>query len=604
MLLRWLQSPLALVRGARAGGMRTVLGAAMLVPSVIRRPLARAFAAVLEPVARRAAGSGVAAPLAFIARWAAESHDRAEAYARETGRSPLAAGVARRRLALLARAAGLHPAAAEILASIPDDHSGDAEALRSRIAYESGRYTEALAAAQAALGAGVVGARVLVDQAEGYLNVLRPGWVPDLGPAGARPAAGLETPVRGRVLHVVAVSLPYRQAGYTIRTQSVATCQREAGLDPHVMTRAGFPGGAGRSKADAAELVDGIPHHRLVPGYPENGRPDQLVEATARAALPLVESLRPAALQPATNHYQAQVALALARPLGIPVVYEVRGFWEETWLAQPTREEEAAAMEAERYRLTRAVETSAMLEADAVVTLSEVMRQEIIGRGCAPDKVVVVPNAVDLERFTPVPRDDALAASLGIEQADYVVGYISTFTRYEGVAYLLEATARLRAQGRRVRVLLVGDGADTDSIAETGHRLGLDDGTLIMTGRVPHAAILGYYSLIDVFVVPRTADRVSRLVTPLKPYEAMALERTVVVSDLPALREVVTPGETGATFRAEDADDLARVLGGLQDDPAERTRLGRQAREWVVAERTWTQNGRRYRELFERLGVA
>jgi glycosyltransferase involved in cell wall biosynthesis len=115
--------------------------------------------------------------------------------------------------------------------------------------------------------------------------------------------------------------------------------------------------------------------------------------------------------------------------------------------------------------------------------------------------------------------------------------------------------------------------------------------------------VLRYYSLIDVFVVPRTADRVSQLVTPLKPFEAMALERAVVVSDLPALREIVDPGSTGMTFKAEDAADLATVIAGLLDDPALRTRLGRQARRWVLANRTWAANGRRYRELFERLGA-
>jgi glycosyltransferase involved in cell wall biosynthesis len=232
------------------------------------------------------------------------------------------------------------------------------------------------------------------------------------------------------------------------------------------------------------------------------------------------------------------------------------------------------------------------------------MRAEIIERGCAPDRVVIVPNAVDAERFRPLPRNDARAASLGIEPGDPVVGYITSLSAYEGIPHLLEAAARIRSEHRRLRVLLVGDGDEWDAIAETSRRLGLDDGTLVMPGRVPHDDILDYYGIIDIFVVPRTANRVSRLVTPLKPYEAMAMERAVVVSDLPALREIVVPGETGLTFRAEDADDLARVLGLLLADSTLRTRLGRQAREWIVAERTWTHNGRRYRELFQRLGVA
>ena len=184
------------------------------------------------------------------------------------------------------------------------------------------------------------------------------------------------------------------------------------------------------------------------------------------------------------------------------------------------------------------------------------------------------------------------------------LGYFSTFTAYEGIHYLVEAAATLGGRARRFRLLLVGDGRDRGAIVERAHQLGLDDGTLVMPGRVPNDEITHYYSIIDVFVVPRTADRVSTLVTPLKPFEAMAMERSLVVSDVPPLREIVTPGEAGLLFRPEDAADLAAVLERLLDDKALRARLGRQAREWVVAERTWAHNGARYRALYERLGAA
>jgi glycosyltransferase involved in cell wall biosynthesis len=330
---------------------------------------------------------------------------------------------------------------------------------------------------------------------------------------------------------------------------------------------------------------------------------DVLVTAAARAGVGFVEEVRPAVLHAATNHLQAQIALALGRPAGIPVVYEVRGFWEESWAADRRRDTDVA-MASDHYLMTRAAETAAMEAADAIVTLSETMRSEIVARGVAAEKIVIVPNAVDVERFRPAPRDPRLAASLGIEAGDVVVGYISSFSAYEGITTLVEATAILRSGHPRLRVLLVGDGAEGATIAAAGRRLALDDGTLIMPGRVPHDDIAAYHALIDVFVVPRTADRVSRLVTPLKPFEAMATGRAVVVSDVPALREIVVPGETGLTFRAEDPADLARVLGELVDDQACRARLGAAAREWVVAERTWDANGRRYRELFERLGAA
>ena len=154
-----------------------------------------------------------------------------------------------------------------------------------------------------------------------------------------------------------------------------------------------------------------------------------------------------------------------------------------------------------------------------------------------------------------------------------------------------------------MKLLLVGDGVELSSIREAIAHHGLQQGA-ILTGRVPHDTVRNYYSLIDIFVVPRTGHRVSRLVTPLKPYEALSMERAVLVSDLPALREVVIPGETGLTFRPEDPLDLADRIRDLLDDPGLRQRLGRQGREWVLSERTWAANGQRYRALYERLGAA
>jgi glycosyltransferase involved in cell wall biosynthesis len=596
------RDPIGLVHRSRARGAVTLLLAASVLPRGIRRGLARPLAPALERRADTHPRSRFVPPAAFIARWAAGPASDAAVLAQRLGTAPSVDPRARRSLASLAHAARMRHAADAIVRSAQDDASPDLEFLRARLAFGGGEYRRAIAHAQVAAAAGIVGAAELADQAVGHLTVLEPGWLPDLGAAGVRLAAGKGRAVKGRVLHLVSISLPYREVGYTVRTQSVVRCQAGAGLDPHVVTRAGFPRTEGIRRAPTERPVDGIPHHFVAPDDVLVDRPDRLLARSARLTTALLEELRPAVLQPASNHLQAQTALALARPLGIPVVYEVRGFWEESWISR-AHADEAAAMETDRYRGTREVETAAMLASDAVVTLSEVMRAEIIARGCAPENVVVVPNAVEVETFVPRPRDDALGASLGIRVDDVVVGYISSFNAYEGIPYLLEAVAALRPQVPRLRVLLVGDGDESETIREAGRRLGLDDGTLVMPGRVPHAQVLGYYSLIDVFVVPRTADRVSRLVTPLKPYEAMALERAVVVSDLPALREIVHPDETGLTFRAEDPDDLASVLGRLIEDPALRRRLGSQAREWILAERTWTANGRRYRELFERLGV-
>jgi glycosyltransferase involved in cell wall biosynthesis len=538
--------------------------------------------------------------LAFVAHLAAGQRRQAQRVARDRSSSSAAPEPTRRRLARLASAAGMPELAQELTASISGTPA-DLVAL-ARTEFRSGLYRRALEHARQAEAAGTRGAASQATLAEGRLAVLQPGWTPDLGPLAGRLESLRGRTTRGRVLHFVSASLPFRVVGYTVRTQSVARSQAAAGLDPHVATRAGFPGNEGHHGAPEQEVIDGIPYHHLLPDF-RSGRPDRGLIAGARAAVGLLEDLRPAVLQPASNHLMAQSAIALARPLGIPVVYEVRGFWEESWAAERSHDEGDARM-TDRYRMTREAETAAMLDVDVVVTLSEVMRQEIVGRGCDPDRVVVVPNAVDHERFVPLPRDAALARTLGIEQGDLVVGYVSSLSAYEGIPGLLEAAAELRPRFPNLRVLIVGDGADAEVIRDTAARLGLDDGTLVMPGRVAHDEISRYYSLIDVFVVPRTFSRVASLVSPLKPFEAMALERAVVVSDLPALLETVVPGETALTYPAGDRAKLVEVLTTLLEDPALRARLGRRAREWVLEHRTWAANGHRYRALFERLGAA
>ena len=580
-----------------------LLGAFEALPAPVRRLIARPAAPFLERLVRRRPANAWLPQLAVSARWAAGTPGGTAALIRRLGTSERTAGRARRQVARLALRYGLLDAAQDVLATIPGARQPEFEMVRARQAVEDGRYEAARGYAESALRGGSPDAARYLEMIASRAAVLEPGWAPDLGDAGPALRALHGSAVPGRVLHVVSRALPWHQVGYTLRSQSVGESQIAAGLEPHFATIGNFPANVGVADAPRAWDVHGVPYHRLAPGFSDNGFHDRLVEASCRGAVDLVDRIRPAVLHPASNHLQAQVALALAKPLGIPVVYEVRGFIEETWASHPERDEDAAR-ESERYQAVRATESRVMAASDAVVTLSETMRLEIVARGCAPENVVVIPNAVDVERFHPIPRSDALAASLGIGPDELVVGYISPFTAYEGIRYLLDAVAALRAAGRRLRLLLVGDGRDREALVELAHRLGLDDGTLVMPGRVPHYDVLRYYSIIDVFVVPRTNDRVSALVTPLKPFEAMAMERALVVSDVPPLREIVTPGETGLVFRPEDAGDLAEVLGGALDDPALRARLGRQAREWVASSRTWAHNGARYRELYERLGAA
>lgn len=578
-----------IARVVRLTPYRAVVAGAGRLPRRTRRWLGRGIR-----LAGRAAGprGGHGAAMLVLGRWLAG--DPAGAV-QEAGRlaDPLEGDGAARLVQVLV-AIDRPSAAEELLARVTGDGRAAAVA-RWEVARATGRLADAEAAlaGAAARAPGDRGLAQLLDRARGERRIVDPTWSPEVRPIGRR-----ADPVRGRVLHVLTNSLPERESGYTFRSIEIARAQRAVGLEPIVATRAGFPGRAG-SGLRAIQLVDGIAHHRIDPTLDVIVRPDIMVERTAAGLVGLVESLHPAVLHPATNHPNAQAALAVGRAAGLPVVYEVRGFLEETWLSRVG--EEAAS--SERYAGSRAVETACMVAADAVVTLSETMRAEIVERGVAPDRVTVIPNAVDIDRFRPRPADPARRAALGLDPADVVLGYVSSLVAYEGVETLVSATRILRDAGQPVRTLIVGDGPALPGLRRQAADLGLAD-VLVFTGRVPRDAVQDHYASIDVFVVPRRNDRVCQLVTPLKPYEAMAMARPLVVSDVGALREIVEPGESGFVFRPEDPEDLARVVTPLIGDAELRRRLGARAREWVADQRTWAQNGARYRALYERLGAA
>ncbi len=460
--------------------------------------------------------------------------------------------------------------------------------LAARLAYREGRLTDAVAELDGAPGWRAARLRASLNA---ELAMLEPGAL-TLAPRGSWPAA---TP--GRVLHLVTDALPTTSAGYTVRTQQVALAQRQAGLDPHIATRIGFPVTAGAIDGRSRVAVDGVPYHRLLP-WVMPGRMDALQRAHLRRAARLTRSLRPSVLHAASNYANALIALALRDATKLPVVYEVRGFWEDTWLSRHAGTRDLT--DSDRYIRTRGLETHCMLAADLVVTLGEAMRAEIVARGVQPDKVIIVPNGVSEDFLQPLPEAGELRTALGLEAGEHVVGLVSSLVAHEGIGTLLEAVKILGERAIGARVLIVGDGPERTALERQAAALGVN---AIFTGRVPMSAVRDYHAVLDVFVVPRTPDRVCQLVTPLKPVEAMASGLPVVVSAVGGLTEIIEDQVTGLTFPPLDADALADRLAGLLASPQDRAALGARAREWVARDRTWAHNATRYRAAYERLGA-
>jgi glycosyltransferase involved in cell wall biosynthesis len=506
-----------------------------------------------------------------------------------------------RRLAAFSLAVDQPETAAAALARL-SDHDRARPVLAARLAWREGRLTDAIRALDAAPGIRARRLRTRLTAERAVLGGPRGDSmiVNSFGQIAPVSAHDHETRgTKGRVLHLVNDALPTTSAGYTIRTHEIVLAQQAAGLDPHVVTRCGFPVTQGTLDGRRLVTLDGIPYHRLLP-WRLPSRADKAAALGLDMAARVTEQLRPAVLHAASNYANAVIALAIGKKHGLPVVYEVRGFWEDTWLSRHPNG--TALASSELYRRNRDLETRCMQAADLVVTLGEAMREEIVARGIPAEKVLIVPNAVSEEFLQPLPDADALRKELGIAPNEHVVGEVSTLVPHEGIGTLLEATRLLKDRGLPVRVLIVGDGPERPALQRQAADLGLAEAA-IFTGRVPAAKVREFHALLDVFVVPRTPDRVCQLVTPLKPIEAMASGLCVVTSDVRALAEIIKPDVTGALTIPEDPVALADTLELLVCSPDIRKKLGDNAREWVARDRTWDHNATRYRDAYARLGA-
>src|SRR6218665_1493401 len=356
-----------------------------------------------------------------------------------------------------------------------------------------------------------------------------------------------------RVLHVLDHSIPLH-SGYTFRTLSLLREQRKLGWDTHHLTSPKHTAGLGAKATDALEeTVDGWHFFRtpaLQGGLPGLGQL-QLMRQTRARLQQVAEQLRPQIIHAHSPVLNAVAAIKVGRALGIPVVYEVRAFWEDAAVDHGTTREGSL-----RYRLTRAMETRALKQVDHVFTICEGLRADIVARGIPAAKVTVIPNAVDIENFEPGGQPDAaLKAQLGLSGCT-VLGFIGSFYAYEGLDLLMDALPTLLAQRPDVRVLLVGGGPQDEALKAQALRLGVAD-KVVFTGRVPHSEVNRYYDLVDVLVYPRHSMRLTELVTPLKPLEAMAQGRVLVASDVGGHRELIQDGKTGVLFKAGSAQALA-----------------------------------------------
>jgi PEP-CTERM/exosortase A-associated glycosyltransferase len=379
-----------------------------------------------------------------------------------------------------------------------------------------------------------------------------------------------------KILHVLQYSLPTLY-GYTVRADCILRAQRQLGLDV-----VGITGSLDRASGN--DLVNDVRFYRTQaevkagkPGF----REWNLYRNLKARLLEVAAAERPTILHVHSPVYNGFATLSVARRLGIPCVYEMRAVWED------------AAVDAKKfstsspiYSAARWLETQMLRRADAVVTICEGLRNEVLSRGVPTEKVFVVSNAVEADQFLPVQPDASVVAELGWTEPKYIFGFLGSLYDYEGVEDLVAVIPRVLAAAPHARFLIVGSGEREAAIRAQIEQLGVGNAVL-HRARVPHTEVKRLYSAVDCLVYPRRKVRLTDLVTPLKPLEAMSMEKAVVASDVGGHRELVEHGRTGLLYTAGDASALTAALCRLAADPAVGRQMAEAGRQFVLSKRNW-----------------
>lgn len=392
-----------------------------------------------------------------------------------------------------------------------------------------------------------------------------------------------------KVLHVLDHSLPLH-SGYVFRTQGILAELRASGIETCHVTSGKHP-----ATDQPLEAIGEYAYYRtplpprLVDRLPGVGQA-RVITSLRRRLQDVIESERPDVLHCHSPCLNAVAALGIARQKRIPVIYELRASWEDAAVSHGSTREGSL-----RYRASRALETYALRHADHVVTICDGLRRDSVQRGVPPAKVTVVPNAVDRVLL------NLLDAGAGEpKQTGKVIGFFGSFYAYEGLDLLIDAVARLRSNHPEISLLLLGSGPQNEALRAKVSELGLEHHVQFL-GRIPHEQVAEYYRQVDVFVFPRQAMRLTELVTPLKPLEAMAAGALVVASDVGGHRELIEHGRTGLLYAAGRLDALVDTLDTVLREPERYRTLRACGREFVLRERTWPAVAKRYLPLYQDL---
>jgi len=387
------------------------------------------------------------------------------------------------------------------------------------------------------------------------------------------------------IVYAIHNSLPETNNGYAIRSHYIAQSVKKQNITIYPITRVGFPidlkNIGSYANDDFNPIVNGLPYYRLYKQGYEWGKTtiSEYIANYAKMLAHFSHARNATLIHAASNYINGLAGVNAAKILNIPSIYEVRGFWEIT-----TASRNPEFKNSDLFNMQRTLETQACKDATSVIALSEIVKEELIHRGIEEEKIHVLPNGVDTEKMKPLEKNTTLLEELEWKEK-FIVGFIGSIVDYEGLGFLIEAAEKLQNKGySNIRYLIVGDGNDLENLKKSVNDKNLSH-LFKFTGRVPYEDVERYYSIMDCTCYPRLNWEVCSIVSPKKPFEAMAYGIPIISSSVRANSYFIENGVNGLIHESEDSDSLMKNIQLLHDNTTLKKEIGQNGREWVVQNR-------------------
>lgn len=396
-----------------------------------------------------------------------------------------------------------------------------------------------------------------------------------------------------KILHLFDHSIPL-QSGYTFRSRAILLHQQKMGYEIRAITsnRQG-------KCTNALEELDSLSFYRVTD---RNQVLEKMpivhqyytVKTLGKRLKQVLSEWQPDIVHAHSPCLTALAALPVVKKFNIPIVYEIRAFWEDAAVDHGTHKENSL-----RYKMVKQLETKVGFAVNQLTTICEGLRGDLISRGIPQDKITVIPNAVDLSQFTYValstPNKNNLIQGYDLS-GKFIIGFIGSLYSYEGLDTLISAFPKVKENIPNAVLLIVGGGPQFEQWKKLATQSPANN-DIIFTGRVPHQQVGEFYQVLNVLIYPRKKLRLTDLVTPLKPLEAMAMGKCVIASDVGGHKELITNGSNGLLFKSEDQNDLTLKIMAMQHQST-RDHLIAAGRRYVEFERNWPKSVERYQQVY------